>query len=32
MTTGETLKSWTVMETIIGLTGFAVVAIISIFI
>ncbi|MFC3419084.1 gluconate:H+ symporter [Salinicoccus hispanicus] len=32
MTTGETLKSWTVMETIIGLTGFVVVLIISIFI
>ncbi|WP_449354265.1 GntT/GntP/DsdX family permease [Virgibacillus natechei] len=29
MTTGETLKTWTVMETIIGLTGFAVVFILS---
>ena len=29
MTTGETLKSWTVMETIIGLTGFVVVFILS---
>lgn len=32
MTTGETLKSWTVMETIIGLTGFIVVFILSFFI
>lgn len=32
MTTGETLKSWTVMETIIGLTGFIVVFILSLII
>lgn len=32
MTTGETLKSWTVMETIIGLTGFFVVFLLSLII
>ncbi|WP_020007648.1 gluconate:H+ symporter [Salinicoccus albus] len=31
MTTGETLKSWTVMETIIGGTGFVIVFAISLF-